>query len=80
MLEKKPIAIYDVREEPGYHYPELAKQDGMSSLLSVPMMVRQKCIGVLNCYTHEPHNFSDTEIKMLASVNKSTSSKVFSAR
>ena len=68
VLEKRPIAIYDVQEEPDYHYPEIARQEGLASLLSVPMMVRDKCTGVLNCYTHKPHRFTETEIKMVASV------------
>jgi signal transduction protein with GAF and PtsI domain len=68
VLEKKPIAIYDVREEPEYRYPEIAKREGLVSLLSVPMMVKEKCIGVLNCYTPQLHHFTETEIKILASV------------
>ncbi len=38
------------------------------SLLSVPMMVKDKCTGVLNCYTHKTHRFTEMETKMVASV------------
>lgn len=68
VTEKKPIAIFDVREQPEYRYPEIAKQEGLVSLLSLPMMLKEQCVGVLNCYTPEPHHFTETEIKMLASV------------
>lgn len=64
----KPFAILDVREESEYHYPEIARREGLVSLLTVPMMVKDKCIGVLNCYTHKIHQFKETEIKILASV------------
>ena len=67
-MERGPIAITDVLKEPGYLYPDIAKQEGLASLLSVPMTVRDKCIGVLNCYTPEPHNFKETEISLVASV------------
>lgn len=68
VLEKKAIAILDVRKEPEYQYPEIARQEGLVSLLSVPMMVKDKCAGVLNCYTPDQHHFTETEIKMLSSV------------
>lgn len=69
VIEKKPVAFYDVRTEPEYKYPGIAKREGLVSLLSVPMMVKDKCIGVLNSYTHELHRFTETEIKILASVS-----------
>ena len=68
VIERKAIAIPDVHKEPEYRYPEIAKQQGLVSLLSVPMMVKDRCIGVLNCYTPEPHRFTEMEVKMLASV------------
>ncbi len=68
ILERKPVAIADVREEPDYHYPEIAREEGLSSLLSLPMTVGDDCIGVLNCYTESPHQFTQTEITMMASV------------
>ena len=68
VLEKKPIAIYDVRQEAEYRYPDIAKSQGLVSLLSVPMMIKDRCVGVLNSYTHKPHHFTDNEIKTLASV------------
>lgn len=68
VTQRKPIAIQDVRVEPDYGYPEIAKREGLVSLLSVPMLVKDKCTGVLNCYTPEAHEFTEMEIKMIASV------------
>jgi AmiR/NasT family two-component response regulator len=34
----------------------------------VPLAVKNKVIGVLNCYTSRPHRFSKTEINVLTSV------------
>lgn len=68
VVEKKPVSFLDVRVESEYRYPGIAKHEGLVSLLSVPMMVKDKCIGVLNSYTPEPHHFTEMEIKILASV------------
>lgn len=68
VLERKPIAVKDINKEREYQYPEIAKQEGLVSLLSIPMMVKDRCLGVLNCYTTELHNFTESEVKSLASV------------
>ncbi len=68
VIERKPIAVKDINKEREYQYPEIAKQEGLVSLLSIPMMVKDRCLGVLNCYTTELHNFTESEVKSLASV------------
>ncbi len=65
VIEKKPIAILDVTTNPLYHFSELAKKEGICSLLSVPMMIKNKVVGVLNSYTSEKHHFNDEEISLL---------------
>jgi GAF domain-containing protein len=66
--EKKPIRVYNVLEEPRFKEKELARKEVLSSLLSVPMVVRGKVIGVLNCYTSYPHHYTDTEEAVLTTV------------
>ncbi|MFA7677864.1 MAG: GAF domain-containing protein, partial [Candidatus Omnitrophota bacterium] len=59
---KKPIAIKDVKKEKEYKYGDIAKKEGLCSLLCIPLSVKGKAIGVLNCYTSTPHDFTETEI------------------
>lgn len=66
--EKKPIRVYNVLEDPQFKEKELARKEGLCSLLSVPMVVRGKVIGVINCYTSYPHHFTDTEEAVLITV------------
>ena len=51
LKENKPVAILDVTREPAYGYPELAKKEGLVSMLAVPMMIKDRGIGVINSYT-----------------------------
>ena len=37
-------------------------------MLSVPMMVKKKAIGVINCYTTLPHKFTKSEVSLLSAV------------
>jgi signal transduction protein with GAF and PtsI domain len=66
--ERRPIAVLDVTTEPGYKYPEVARREGLRSLLCVPMMIKDRVIGVINSYTSHEHRFSEEEIQVLSAV------------
>ncbi|MCK5580757.1 MAG: GAF domain-containing protein [Candidatus Omnitrophica bacterium] len=65
---RKPIVVEDVRNEQDYFYRDLAVQEGLASMVAVPMMVKNQVIGVINVYTQEPYDFSDEEINVLQMV------------
>ena len=66
--ENKPVVVPDVLKESGYKYKDIAQKEGLVSLLCVPMAVKNRAIGALNCYTSKPHKFSKTDINVLTSV------------
>jgi signal transduction protein with GAF and PtsI domain len=67
-FENKPIAIYDISKEPEYKFKDIAKKEGLKSLLSVPLAVKGRVIGVLNSYTSDPHKFTADETNILTTV------------
>jgi len=66
--ENNPIVALDVRNDPRYVNRDIAKKEKLRSLLSVPMSVKGKVIGVLNSYTSTPHKFTKNEINILTTV------------
>ncbi len=66
--QNKPLAILDVLKEPRYKEKELARKESLVSMLSVPLAVKEKVIGVINCYTSYPHEFTETERQVLTMV------------
>jgi len=68
VLEKRPIAVADVTKEAGYTYKDIAKSEGLCSMLAVPMTFRSKAIGCINIYTTEEHKFTSENIRVLQSV------------
>src|SRR5512139_3261990 len=64
----KPMAILDVLKDPLYKEKELARKEGLVSMLSVPMCIKSRVVGVINCYTSYPHPFSKMEEEMLTTV------------
>jgi len=66
--ERRHIVVTDVRSDPTYRFPDLAKREGLCSLLSVPMMIKDRVVGVINSYTSMEHEFSVEEIDILRAV------------
>ena len=77
---KKPATISDVRAEPAYPMSDLAKQQELVSALSVPLIVRERVIGVLNCYTDQPHEFSPDQIALFSTLANQTALAIENAR
>jgi len=66
--ENRPIQVLDVRKDPRYVNKEIAEEEDLCSLLSVPMTVKGKVMGVLSCYTSEPHEFTPHETNLLTAL------------
>ena len=64
-LEDGPVAVYDITDDPRIQYPEEARQEGISSILSVPVMASGHIIGALRVYTAEPWEFDMDDISFV---------------
>jgi two-component sensor histidine kinase len=78
--ERKPVAVADIRTDPRYPFGEAARREGLVSMLSVPLIVREHVIGVLNCYTAEPHTFSEQEIALFSTLANQTALAIENAQ
>ena len=68
VAENRPYIVTNVLTDPYYKEKELAKRMGLVSMLSVPMRVKDRVIGVINLYTSHPHSFSDMQVNVLTTV------------
>lgn len=69
VTHKKPLLLKDVLESDRFKEKEMAKKLGLVSMVGIPLKTKEeKVIGVLNCFTAEPHDFSDTEVNLLRAV------------
>ncbi len=57
-LKEGPVAIYDVSDDPRIQYPEEAIKEGISSILSVPIVSTGNIIGAMRVYTSEKWEFT----------------------
>jgi signal transduction histidine kinase len=65
---RKPIQIENVQQSTRYHHATMARQEGLVSLLSVPLLYRGEAKGALSVYKDAPHSFSNEEIQILAAL------------
>jgi len=66
--ERKPIVISDVTRDSRYKEKRLAQKEKLVSMLSVPMLVKKRLVGVINCYTTQDYKFTKSDIALLSTV------------
>lgn len=69
ILERRSLQWLDVTKEEKYAYKELAQRIGLSSMLAIPLIVKNEIIGVMNFYAKEKLVFSEDQIKFLEMIS-----------
>lgn len=59
----RTVVIRDARTDPRIQYPEAAVKEGIVSILSIPIIVRGRVIGVLKLHATEERSFTQEEIE-----------------
>jgi len=78
---KRYLIIKDVLKEPIFKEKEMAKKVGLVSMLGIPMKVRnEEIIGVLNCFTAKPHDFSETEVNLITTVANQAAIAIYNTK
>jgi transcriptional regulator with GAF, ATPase, and Fis domain len=57
--------IPEATKDPRIQYPESAKSEGIVSILSVPMSLKNQVVGVLRLYTAESRTFKGEELEYI---------------
>jgi two-component sensor histidine kinase len=76
----QPISVSDIRADPRYLFHEMARREGLVSLLSAPLVVRDHVIGVFNCYMGQAHTFSPQEVALFQTLANQTALAIENAR
>ncbi|MFC2063135.1 GAF domain-containing protein [Chloroflexota bacterium] len=57
-LGGKTVVVANAPEDERIQYREQAKKEGIVSILSAPMMLKNEIIGVIRVYSAQPYNFT----------------------
>ena len=79
-LSGKTVLVLDAQNDDRIQYPIDARKEGVASILSVPMSVKEKIIGVLRIYTSEPREFSEIENEFISGLAEIGSIGIENAR
>jgi GAF domain-containing protein len=75
-----PVYIPDVRVDDRFQYQEAARREGLVSVLSVPLEVHSRAIGVMRVYTGEQVMFDDSDVKFLSVLSSLAALSIENAR
>lgn len=65
-LQGSPVYVADARIDTRFQYQEAARDEGLVSILIVPLEVHGKAIGVLRVYTGEKTHFNEDDTQFLS--------------
>ncbi len=65
---KQPVIIPNAQHDPRFQYGDRAREEGIVSVVVVPLFVQDQPIGVLRVYSGEARDFSAREIELLEAI------------
>lgn len=68
--ENRTVIVQDVQTDQEYVGHDLAEEQGLRSMICVPLTVQNRPVGVLSCYTGEVREFADDEVSALETLAK----------
>jgi signal transduction histidine kinase len=77
---KKPMQLENVQTSALYQNVNMARREGLVSLLSAPLVFGGQPIGTLNVYTGEPRSFSNEEVHILTALTELSAIAIEKAR
>ncbi|MGH7967500.1 MAG: GAF domain-containing protein, partial [Limisphaerales bacterium] len=77
---RKPIQVANVQTSHRYQNSEVARKEGLVTLLSVPLVFGGQAIGTLSVYTGNPYSFSNEEIRILSALAELSAIAIEKAR
>ncbi|HHP7234854.1 MAG TPA: GAF domain-containing protein [Desulfobacterales bacterium] len=79
-LEGQPIVIEDAANDPRINFPEATRQEGIRSILVVPIPIRGRIKGVLRLLTKRPRTYSQAEINFVTALGEQCGIAIENAR
>jgi signal transduction histidine kinase len=75
-----PLAVMDLHDQADDPYAHMAAQEGLSSLLCIPLRTSLRLIGLLTVYTLEPRRFRAEEVELLLALAAQSATAIENAR
>jgi len=70
LIKCEPVFVKDMQKDPRIQYPQAAAREGIISLLSFPMICREKVIGVTRLYHSEYWALHEEDLDLLCVMHR----------
>ncbi len=80
VLEGRSVAIDDACTDNRVIFPDLMSNQGVATVLLIPLVSRKRVIGVLSIYTHKTYQFSDHEKQLMGAIAEQCSLAIDNAK
>ncbi len=78
--EAKPYVVNDLSKERLYKYRHIAKQKKLRSLLTAPLILKNKIMGVISVYNKKIGKYTDEDVKLLSMFGSQAAIAIENAR
>ena len=77
---QKPLQVPNVQTSAQYQNQEIARREGLVSMLCAPLAFNGQSVGTLSVYTEAPHVFSNEEVRTLSALAELSAVAIEKAR
>ena len=74
------VQIKDASADPRFQYPEAAKEEGIASVMALPLTVEGRSIGVLRLYCDNVREFDQSEVDFASAIANLSAIAIENAR
>jgi signal transduction histidine kinase/HAMP domain-containing protein len=78
VTNRQPQIVTDVARDP--NYMNIAIREGANSLASIPLMEKEKVLGVMNIFSHGLREFTADDLKLLTAIGQQVGVAITNAR
>ncbi len=64
-MQGKLVLVRDAAQDPRIQYHQQARDEGIGTILSVPLILKSRIIGVLRLYAADHREFTDEEVRFV---------------
>ena len=79
-LRGEPITIENAYQDARILYPEATRQEGIETIMAVPIPIRGEIHGILRLLTKKPHNYQQDEIDFVTAIGEQCGIAIENAR
>jgi GAF domain-containing protein len=80
VLKGKPVLIIDAQNDPRIQCRKEKAEEGIASILCIPVQIHNKVIGMLRLYTSSPRSFTEEEIEFASALGEMAGLAIINAR